>query len=107
MELEEKISIDGFQKYVEAMCKKHGWDKSSPTETFLLFTEEVGELAKAIRYKTNLYKESGKDFDVDKELMGEFADVLSYIAHLANHFNISLEDAIKFKEEVNAKRSWD
>lgn len=50
--------------------------------TFRWLTEEVGELARAIR---------GKD---PNELAHEFGDVLAWTASLANLLDVDLEDAI-------------
>jgi len=44
----QTISLTELQKHLGQTCKEKGWDKNSVTEVFLLFTEEVGELAKAI-----------------------------------------------------------
>jgi NTP pyrophosphatase (non-canonical NTP hydrolase) len=90
---------------LKAICAERGWDKNNPLEIFLLLSEEVGELAKAIRNKLKLYHEEGKKLK-EKELEHEFADVLSYLLDLANQFNINLENAFREKEKVNAKRSW-
>jgi NTP pyrophosphatase (non-canonical NTP hydrolase) len=49
--------------------------------TFRWFTEEVGELARALRHG-----------DPD-ELRHEFSDVLAWLASLANLAGVSLEDA--------------
>ena len=88
------------------MCKARGWDKASTLETFLLFSEEFGELAKAIRNRLALYQEKDKVIE-SAELEGEFADVFSYLMELANHFKIDLETVYRAKEEINAKRTWD
>ena len=53
--------------------------------TFLWFTEEVGELAAAIR--------SGSH----EELQGEFADVLAWLVTLANIKGIDLTQALSQK----------
>ncbi len=95
-----------LQQYQDEMCKARGWDKASTLETFLLFSEEFGELAKAIRNRLALYQETNKA-PKPEELEGEFADVLSYLMELANHMNVDLEKAYRDKEEVNAKRTWD
>ncbi|MEL7533341.1 MAG: MazG nucleotide pyrophosphohydrolase domain-containing protein [Bacteroidota bacterium] len=94
-----------LQQYQDEMCKARGWDKASTLETFLLFSEEFGELAKAIRNRLALYQEKDKTLK-SEELEGEFADVLSYLMELANHFDIDLETVYRTKEEINAKRSW-
>ena len=103
--IKTKPTLKDLQEYQEELCKERGWDKSTDLETFLLFTEEVGELAKAIRNRKELYTEKGKKKD-DFELEGEFADVLGYLLELANKFGIDLEDAFRKKEAYNANRQW-
>jgi NTP pyrophosphatase (non-canonical NTP hydrolase) len=53
--------------------------------TFLWFTEEVGELASALRAGT------------PEELALEFADVLAWLATLANCSGVDLEAAVQKK----------
>lgn len=99
-------TLKALQKYQQDICVARGWDKATSLETFLLFTEEVGELAKAIRNRLDLYQEKGKSVPKE-ELEGEFADVFSYLMELANHFSLDLESAYRAKEERNLKRSWE
>ncbi len=61
-------------------------------ETFMWFVEEVGELARAIR-------------DGDHELMeSEFADVLAWLASLANLVGVDLEKAAFSKYDGKCPR---
>lgn len=53
--------------------------------TFMWFMEEVGELATALRSGTK------------KEQEGEFADVLAWLATLANLMEVDLEKAVAAK----------
>lgn len=53
--------------------------------TFMWFMEEVGELAAALR---------GSDA---KERNGEFADVLAWLATLANNVGVDLDQAVQAK----------
>ena len=62
--------------------------------TFLWFSEEVGELAEALARR-----ERG-DGD-DSNLREEFADVLAWLATLANICEIDLEEAIDQKYIVD------
>ena len=49
----QTISLTELQKHLDQTCKEKGMGiKNSVTEVFLLFTEEVGELAKAVRKET-------------------------------------------------------
>jgi len=66
-----------YQTYYER-DKRRGKEK-----TFIWFTEEVGELARALRIS-------------DRECQkGEFADVLAWLTSLANLYGIDLEEAIE------------
>jgi NTP pyrophosphatase (non-canonical NTP hydrolase) len=99
-------SLSGLQAYQSAVCKARGWDKTSDLETFLLFSEEIGELARAIRNHRELYQEPGRT-KKREELPGEFADVLSYLLELANRLGVDLAEAYREKEARNAGRNWD
>ena len=103
--LPEHPTLPQLQQYIDDICKERGWIKDNYSEKFLLFTEEVGELAKAIRKTQELYQEKAKQKQV--ELEEEFADVLSYLLDLANYFHVDLEKAFREKEQVNASRTWE
>ena len=98
-------TLPELQRYMDEICKERGWTKDSYAEKFLLFTEEVGELAKAIRRTQGLYQEKARQKHV--ELEEEFADVLSYLLDLANYFQVDLETAFREKEQINATRTWE
>lgn len=59
--------------------------RRGPEATFLWFCEEVGELAAALRGATH------------DELAAEFADVLAWLATLANVMEVDLGEAIANK----------
>lgn len=104
--LKEKPTLRELQQYMHDVCEARGWNKVNDLELFLLFSEEVGELAKAIRDQRKLFAEKPKDKDPRQNLEEEFADVLSYLIDLANHFEVDLEKAFRDKEAVNNKRVW-
>lgn len=114
--LPERPTLIQLQHYMDAVCNERGWTKDSYAEKFLLFTEEVGELAKAIRRTQGLYQEQAKHAQpsfaespsqqVRLNLEEEFADVFSYLLDLANYFQIDLEKVFREKEQVNAARTW-
>jgi len=104
-ELKENPTLPDYQDYIRQICKERGWDKNNPLEIFLLFSEEVGELAKAIRNRLNLYHEEGK-IKANDELDHELADAFSYLIDLSNIFNVDLEKAFREKEKLNAGRNW-
>ncbi|GER91256.1 nucleotide pyrophosphohydrolase [Dictyobacter vulcani] len=103
--LKDEPTLKDLQQYMAAVCVERGWTKDSPAEKFVLFIEEVGELAKAMRKAAGLYEEKAKQRDINLE--EEFSDVLSYLLDLANTFDIDLEQAFRAKEKVNQSRSWE
>jgi NTP pyrophosphatase (non-canonical NTP hydrolase) len=103
--LPDNPTLDDLQQYIATVCQERGWTKDSPSEKFVLFIEEVGELAKAMRKSAGLYEERAKQRDVSLE--EEFADVLSYLLDLANCFQVDLEAAFRAKERVNQTRTWE
>lgn len=103
--LKENPTLHDLQRYVAAVCQERGWTRDSPAEKFMLFVEEVGELAKAMRKIAGLYEELAKQKNVSLE--EEFADVLSYLLDLANCFQVDLEQVFRAKEEVNQSRTWE
>ena len=60
-------------------------ERRGPEGTFMWFMEEVGELAAALRGGT------------DAERSAEFADVLAWLATLANIAGVDLEEAVRAK----------
>lgn len=58
--------------------------------TFMWFMEEVGELAAALRH-------GGEDEAARRELALEFADVLAWLATLANIAGVDLDEAVEAK----------
>jgi len=102
--LPSEPTLRELQNYLAEVCQERGWTKDSPPEKFVLFIEEVGELAKAIRKKSGLYSEAAKQSSFDLE--EEFADVLSYLLDLANCHGVDLESAFRAKERVNESRVW-
>ncbi len=63
-------------------------------------SEEVGELAEAMR-KDVLYKDNdGIKSTIDEEIW----DVIYYALAIANCYDIDVESVIKIKEEINNKK---
>lgn len=93
-----------LQQYQADVCAERGWGGNDDYQTWLLFTEEIGELAKAIRDQKKLVQEVEKV--PTTELQEEFADVLGYLMDLANRFGVDLAEAYRAKEAKNEQRNW-
>ncbi len=104
--LKKRASLAECQTFIKDICAERGWNKNNHLELFLLFSEEVGELAKAIRKHTGLYAEAARS-NQKHDLEEEFADVLSYLLDLANFFDIDLEKALRDKQAANEQRVWE
>ncbi len=85
------MSLNYYKSETEIICKKKGWTNATVDTVWLLLTEEIGELASAIRQykktykKTNLKKERGTD------IMMEMGDVFSYLFQLSFMLNVDLD----------------
>src|SRR5437870_983821 len=103
--LEEHPTLKDLQGYAQEFCKEKGFDRGTYLDDFLLFSEEVGELAKGMREakKLRIEKTASKNIELERE----FADVFHYLLNLANRFDIDLEKAFREKALVNQKRKWD
>jgi NTP pyrophosphatase (non-canonical NTP hydrolase) len=95
--------IDRLQRYYRLAASRRGWDKESPRDALLLLTEELGELARAVRKLEGL--DRNHDLDEIGNVGEELADLQLYIVHLANTLGLELANAVTTKEQVNARRS--
>lgn len=104
-ELKNNPELKDFQIYIRELCAERGWDKNTHLQKFLLFSEEVGELAKAIRNHEGMYGEDAKQ-GKKLELEEEFADCFNFLLDLANGFDVDLEKAFREKNKINEGRKW-
>lgn len=101
--LKPNPTLRDVQDYIAAMVKHRGFDKETVQDSFILLTEEVGELAKEIRklHGVKLASDAGK-----LKLEHEVADVLMMLICVCNGLGIDLEQALRTKEEHNKTRTW-
>ena len=84
------LSLRDFQALIERMYS-HKDEARGIDGTFMWLIEEVGELAAALR-------DRGRH--TDDELASEFADVLAWLATIANVAGVDLEQAVQKKYGV-------
>jgi NTP pyrophosphatase (non-canonical NTP hydrolase) len=78
------VTLSGFQRLIRGMY--HDKDVARGVDgTFMWLMEEVGELAAALRSGT------------PEEQAAEFADVLAWLATIANVAEINLTEAVRAK----------
>jgi NTP pyrophosphatase (non-canonical NTP hydrolase) len=85
------MTIAEFQQRIEDIYLEK--DRTRGVEgTFAWFVEEVGELSRGLRRRDR------------RELEGEFADVLAWLATLASLAGVSLESAATAKYEAGCPK---
>ncbi len=105
-QLKKEDALDTLQYYVKQVIDIRGFGKQSAEQELLLLTEEVGELAKAIRKdKANMSVDSNKIQNYDS-IESEIADVFIVLISICNTLGISLYDAFIEKEKENIERTW-
>ncbi len=100
-ELPERPTLADYQKLVEYLATERGYQEETVVEVMLLLTEEVGELAKAIR-KLNGQKVGAHS--KHHEAADELGDCLWLLVDISNRLGIDLEQAFREKELKNQAR---
>jgi NTP pyrophosphatase (non-canonical NTP hydrolase) len=102
-DLKEHPTLKDIQQYVSEFEIERGFDKNPNVQTAFQMVEEMGELFKAIRKEEKLRIDHNSDVGgLDEEL----ADILVYLAALANRYGVDLEQAFRDKGEINKAREW-
>ena len=104
--LQENNTLKEVQTYVNKINEIRGFNQQEITKTMLLLTEELGELAKAVRkFSTDMSIDISKEDHYDT-IESEVADVFYVLSCVCNKLNIDLYKALKNKEKENIKRVW-
>ena len=97
--LKKPVSIKDLQAHIKMIDfhpdKKH--------EVVLKLFEEVGELSVEMRKE----HQKGLSETIKQNIKYELYDVLHYVTHIANIYDVDLEDAIVEKDKINALRYRD
>lgn len=83
--------LNYYKSETQKICKSKGWDKAQVDTVWLLLTEEVGELASAIRQYKKTFKKTGLKKERGTDVMMEMGDVFSYLFQLASMLNVDLD----------------
>jgi NTP pyrophosphatase (non-canonical NTP hydrolase) len=94
--------LRAMQLYYRGAAVQRGYEQESLRDTLLLLTEEVGELARAIRKSLPLQRHGNP---IHNSVGDEVSDVFLYVLHLANVGGIDLAEAVAKKEAQNIQRA--
>ncbi|HEV2292882.1 MAG TPA: MazG nucleotide pyrophosphohydrolase domain-containing protein [Tepidisphaeraceae bacterium] len=81
----DALTLAGFQKHIADRYEKHDRERGTPG-TWLHFSEEIGELARALARN-----------DDRANMEEEFADVIAWLCTLANINDVDLASAVSRK----------
>lgn len=99
-------TLHEVQDYIRKVIEIRGFSNQSIEQAMLLLTEEMGELAKAIRKeKTSMSIDNNKIKNYDT-IESEAADVFIVLCTICNKLDIDLFSALKDKEKENIDRTW-
>lgn len=103
--LKENPTLADIQKYTKKMVEERGFANQTPLQTYLLLSEEMGELAKCVRKShANMAIDTAKKYELDAA--SEIADIIVVLTCLANQLGVDMEQAFRKKEEENKRRIW-
>ena len=101
--LKANPTLPEIQSFVARKMQERGFDNQSVQDHLLLLMEEVGELAKSVRPLHGMkLAEDSKAQNTEHEA----ADVFWMLVCVCNNLGIDLEQAVREKEAINAKRVW-
>lgn len=86
------MCLNQYKEQTEKLCKLRGWN-GSVEQTWLLLSEEFGELASAIRQYNRVFKKINLKKEKGQDVHSEIADVLSYIFQLSAQLDVDLDAA--------------
>lgn len=95
------FGLGALQSYYRRTAERRGWASESAQDTLLLLTEELGELARAVRKSRGLARDHAYNH---QDVASELADVQLYLVHLASVLGVDLGDAVTSKEKLNEQR---
>lgn len=97
------MELNRLMQYIREMKKKRGFDVTSLEQEFLLFSEEVGEVASALW--PVIQSEDRDDEELKRTLGFEIVDCLIYLLSIANMAGIEdIESLLMEKEAINTRR---
>jgi NTP pyrophosphatase (non-canonical NTP hydrolase) len=100
--------MNGYKQETYELCRTKGWDKAHVSTVWLLFTEEIGELASAIRQFQRSFRKTGLKKERGTDVMTEMGDVFSYLFQLAYMLDVNLDEMwLRHKQKVQDRSYGD
>lgn len=87
------MQVSEYQRWLKEYDQARGWDRVSPSQTFVHLIEELGEVAKLVLYAEG-YRDPAEKPDLHECLAEELADAATFLFKLAYQFDVDLERAL-------------
>jgi len=99
--------LNRYRDTTKMICHQKGWDKAHVSTVWLLLTEEIGELASAIRQYQRTFKKTGLKKERGTDIQMEMGDVFSYLFQLASMLDVDLDDMwVKHQQKVRQRNYY-
>ena len=99
------MNIKEIQEKLAKFAEERDWDQfHSPKNLVMALTSEVGELNEFFQWLTEDQSSMKDDSNKTDEIRQEIADIFIYLLRLADKLDIDIEEAIREKIEINAKK---
>lgn len=86
------MTLNEYKDETTTLCMQKGWDRSNIFIVWMLFMEEIGELASAIRHHTKHFRKGNIKKGNGIDVVMEMGDVFNYLFQIAGMLNIDLDD---------------
>ena len=99
------MDIKEIQDKLAKFAEERDWDQfHSPKNLVMALTSEVGELNELFQWLTEEQSSMKDDIGKVEEIRKEIADIFIYLLRLADKLDIDIEEAVREKIEINAKK---
>jgi NTP pyrophosphatase (non-canonical NTP hydrolase) len=89
------VEIVEYQDWLEEYDRLRGWDRVSPSQTFVHLMEELGEVARLLLHLEGYKPSEGREDEIKTELAEELGDAATFLFKIAYQFGIDMETAMK------------
>lgn len=79
-------NLNYYKLQTRDLCKQKKWENVSNEDLWMFLTEELGELAGAVRRNNNQFQDRKKT-----SIEGELMDVMSYMFQIADNLELDLD----------------
>lgn len=88
------MEIAEYQRWLEEYDRLRGWDRVSPSQTFVHLMEELGEVARLVLLLEGYKPGEGREDELKAELAEELGDAATFLFKIGYQFGLDMETAM-------------